>query len=217
MHAPDEQVGENPTTADTTGTRSVFQSLLDSIKTLSQDRTFPSILISMEKVPAMEDEIKRLKDEEKISAQSQRQLLETFNQDRDAMKAKQKQLQEEKTALYAEIVKKADSAKTHEAAKKQQSDQIQSLKETEVILREDLDRKAKQIQGLVKAIETEKQKSRSLQASLDVQTGESTNKTTELQQLHKIHQKLQYKADWDAKELRTISELSIPLTEEPPK
>lgn len=217
MHAPDEKVGEISTSADTIGTRSVFQSLLDSIKALSQDRTFSAILISMEKVPAMEDEIKRLKEEEKISAKSQKQLLETFNQDRDAMRAKQNQLQEDKTALHAEIAQKADSMKSHEAAKKQQADQIQSLRETEVTLREDLDRKTKQIQGLIKAIEVEKQKNRSLQASLDVQTAESTNKAVELQQLHKTHQNLQHKADWDTKQLRIISELSIPLAEESPK
>jgi chromosome segregation ATPase len=70
---------------------------------------------------------------------------------------------------------------------------------------------------LIKAIEAEKQKSRSLQASLDAHKAELTNTNTELQQLHKTHQSLQHRAEWDAKELQLIAELSIPLIDEPPK
>jgi hypothetical protein len=213
----DEGGGHNTFNPHPTGTRSVFQNLLDNVRMLSEDKAFGSILMSMDKVPAMEDEIKRLKEEEKLSTKSQRQLLETFNQDRDDLKAKHKQLQKEKTGLQEEIMQKVESTKTHEAAEKQQADQIQSLRKSEAVLAEDLDQSVKQTQGLIKAIEAEKQKSRSLQASLDVQKAELANTNAELQQLHKTHQNLQHRADWDAKELRLIAELSIPLIDEPPK
>ena len=211
--------GGGDTTSSThgIGMRSVFQSLLDNMKTLSENKAFDSILSGMDKVPAMEDEIKQLKEEEKVSVKSQRQLLETFNQDRDNLKAEQKQLQEEKIRLQEEITQRVESAKTYEAAKKQQADQICSLKNTEGALREDLDRNTKQIQGLIKAIEAEKEKSRSLQASLNVQKAELTNTNAELQLLHKTHQNLQHKAEWDANELQTIAELSITLIDESPK
>jgi len=114
-------------------------------------------------------------------------------------------------------MQKVESTKTHEAAEKQQADQIQSLRKSEAVLAEDLDQSVKQTQGLIKAIKAEKQKSRSLQASLDVQKAELANTNAELQQLHKTHQNLQHRADWDAKELRLIAELSIPLIDEPPK
>ena len=199
------------------GTRSVFQSLLDNVKALSRDPLFSSILVSMEKVPAMEDEIRQLKEEEKLSKNSQRQLLEAFNQDRDGLRAEQERLQEHNAGLQEDIMRKEESAKAHEAVRKQQADQIQSLRKSEETVKDDLSRSHKQVQGLIKAIEAEKQNGRSLQASIDAQKVELTNTTAELQQLNKMHQTLQHRAEWDAKELQTIAALSIPLMEEAPR
>lgn len=171
----------------------------------------------MDKVPAMEDEIRQLREDEKLSNKSQRQLLEAFNQDRDDLRARHERLQGEKTGLQEEIMHKVETAKAQEAVRKQQADQIQSLKKSEEMMRNGLDRGSKQIQGLINAIEAEKQKSRSLQASLDAQKAEITIKNAELDQLQKAHQNLQHRADWDAKELQMLAELSVPLTDEVPK
>jgi hypothetical protein len=162
--SPGEAGGDNPCNNHAVGTRSVFQNLLDNVRMLSKEKFFGSILISMDKVPAMEDEIRRLKEEEKLSNKSQRQLLETFNQNRDDLRAKHEQLVQEKTGLKEEIMHKVESAKAHEAIRKQQADQIQLLRKSEETTKDDLDRALKQVQGLIKAIEAEKQKSRSLQA-----------------------------------------------------
>jgi hypothetical protein len=81
------------------GTRSVFQNLLNNVKTLLEDKLFGSILISIDKVPAIEEEVRQLREEEKLSNKSQRQLLEAFNQDRDDLRAKHERLQEEKAGL----------------------------------------------------------------------------------------------------------------------
>ena len=199
------------------GTRSVFQNLLDNVKALSKDPLFSSILVSMEKVPAMEDEIRQLREEEKLSKNSQKQLLEAFNQDRDGLRAEQERLQEHNAGLQEDIMRKEESAKAHEAVRKQQADQIQSLRKSEETVKDDLSRSHKQVQGLIKAIEAEKQKGRSLQASIDAQKVELTNTNAELQQLNKMHQTLQHRAEWDAKELQTIAALSIPLIEEAPR
>lgn len=80
--------GDHPCNPHTVGTRSVFQDLLDNVKTLSEDKLFGSVLISMDRIPAMEDEIRQLREEEKLNNKSQRQLLEAFNQDRDDLRAK---------------------------------------------------------------------------------------------------------------------------------
>jgi chromosome segregation ATPase len=158
-----------------------------------------------------------LREEEKLSNKSQRQLLEAFNQDRDGLRAKHERLQEEKADLQEEITRKEELTKAHEAIRKQQADQIQSLKRSEETMKEDLGRSHNQVQGLIRAIEAEKQKGRSLQASLDAQEAKLTNTTAELQQLNKMHQTLQHRAEWDAKELQTIAALSIPLIEESPR
>jgi chromosome segregation ATPase len=129
--APGEAGGDNPCNTPAVGTRSVFQNLLDNVRKLSEDKFFGSILISMDKVPAMEDEIRRLKEEEKLNNKSQRQLLETFNQDWDNLRAKHEQLVQEKTGLEEEIMHKVESAEAHEAIRKQQADQIQSLRKSE--------------------------------------------------------------------------------------
>lgn len=114
-------------------------------------------------------------------------------------------------------MRKEESAKAHEVARKQQADQIQSLTKSEETMKDELDRSHKQVQGLIKAIEAEKQKRRSLQASLDAQKAELKRTTAELQQLDKIHQTLQHRAERDAKQLQTIAALSIPLIEEAPR
>jgi hypothetical protein len=54
--SPGEGSGDNPCNTHAVSTRSVFQNLLDNVRELSEDKFFGSILISMDKVPTMEDE-----------------------------------------------------------------------------------------------------------------------------------------------------------------
>ncbi|KAM0721325.1 hypothetical protein Q7P37_003029 [Cladosporium fusiforme] len=182
------------------GTRSVFQSLLDTVKTLSADKAFGSVLDGMDMVPAMQDKLRGLREKERFNVLSRKQLLNDFNRDRDDLLAGSQEWQKEKQVLQQEVLCKADSAKEQEV--KQQKGK--------------LEQNLKQIQGLNKAIEAEKQKNRSLQTSLEEERGRLTNIELEFQQLHKAHSNLQKRADWDAKKLQDTAELSISFIDEPP-
>lgn len=58
------------------------------------------------------------------------------------------------------------------------------------MVKDDLSRSHKQVQGLIKAVEAEKQKGQSLKASIDAQKAELKNTIAELQQLNKMHHTL---------------------------
>ncbi|KAM0714628.1 hypothetical protein Q7P37_009924 [Cladosporium fusiforme] len=170
----------------------------------------------MDMVPAMQDELRGLREKERFNVLSRKQLLNDFNRDRDDWLAGSQEWQKEKQVLQQEVLRKADSAKEQEVVKKQQTDQIRLLKTSGAAQKEKLEQNLKQIQGLNKAIEAEKQKNRSLQTSLEEERGRLTNIELEFQQLHKAHSNLQKRADWDAKKLQDTAELSISLIDEPP-
>lgn len=193
----------------------VFRSLVDSVLTLSADSAIGTILDRMDKIPIVEEEVKSIKEQEKLHLMIRQQLLRDYNDDRDGWMIERQGLQNQHHDLQEELARKTQLIEAQETAEKLRAEQIRSLQASTTAQNQDAEKSGKQIQGLIKAIETEKLKSRTAEASMETQKTQLSRAVANLEQLQKAYVLLQKRAEEDAQKLQAAATLTVPLKDDP--
>ncbi|KAI7158568.1 hypothetical protein KC349_g4757 [Hortaea werneckii] len=169
----------------------------------------------MDQIPALEAKIRRQEAQEEVAKSARQQALDDYASQRDDWKAEKQQFQSKVETLEKCLLQEKSKVELLEANGEQQSRKISSLEES--LAKSSLNEHSsqKKIQGLIKAIESERQKC----ITLDKELGQSTTKAaqahSERDEIKKAYEKAQKQANSYRVELDTAASLTVPIVEDP--
>lgn len=197
------------------GARAAFETLLTSISILAKDRVFSTIVDGLQRIPLLEEEIGRNKQEKEMQKFSVKEQLDVYNADREAFLSERNALQEDQAASKREIEELLEAnreCKLQEASHAAKVKELQSSIEAGNVAAQ---RDAKQIEGLIRAIEVERKKKIELTALLEEQNAVLSKTRDDLEMCRQAHEKLRKRADWDTQRLQRAAELTTTLKHNP--
>ncbi|KAK6421852.1 hypothetical protein LTR95_016760 [Oleoguttula sp. CCFEE 5521] len=205
--------GENKP-AVPTETRKAFEILLESAKKLSEDKAISSILDSIDKVPALVEEVRCRDEKERLHQLARREALKDYNQDRDDQLAREKQLQERVETLQQQVTESRKTVGSLKTAEVNQSTRIKTLEDQ--VKQKDLDIKSggEKVQGLIKAIGAEKQKIEALTNVNKNREARFAQLETENKELEKAWTNSKKRGEWMEQQLQDAAKLTVPLRDD---
>lgn len=195
-------------------TRMALETLLDSVRALSKDQAMNDVLACVDQIPALNAEIRRRDAQEEIAKSVRQQTLEDYTIQRDKWKAERQQFQESIESLEKHLLQGETEVESLRAAGEQHSRQISSLEESLANSNLNEEGSQKQIQGLIKAIESERHKSATLNDDLKESTTKAAQARAQGQESQKAYEKAKKQADWYKHELDAAALLKVPVVED---
>ena len=176
---------------------------------------FSTIVDGLQRIPLLEEEIGRNKQEKEMQKFSVKEQLDVYNADREAFLSERNALQEDQAASKREIEELLEAnreCKLQEASHAAKVKELQSSIEAGNVAAQ---RDAKQIAGLIRAIEVERKKKIELTALLEEQNAVLSKTRDDLEMCRQAHEKLCKRADWDTQRLQRAAELTTTLKHNP--
>lgn len=211
VHGPDQRERQDHVPRDT---RSALETLLGSAKVLSDDQAMNYVLTGVERIPALEAEIRRRDEQDEIAKSARQQALEDYTTQRDKWMTEKQRCQETAENLQKRLSYEQKENGSLRTAGEQHSRQISSLEDSVAKSNLKEENSRRQIQGLIKAIESERNKSAALEEDLKASTAKAVQARAEAQEIQKSYEKLKKQADWHKHELEVAATLTVPLTED---
>ncbi|KAK1093100.1 hypothetical protein LTR48_003000 [Friedmanniomyces endolithicus] len=195
-------------------TRQAFHDLLDSATVLSGDQGIRAILDNVERIPSLEDKIKQNDESLRTHEKTRQQALHDYNSDRDTWMLEKQQLIESCALQRNELASMNEVTRSLKNEKASCASEVQTLKENEGKQNLDMENRQKQIQGLVKAIETARQDISVLKSSIASCESRTKEVEHEHSELQKIHTRARTEADAATQQLQETTRLFVPLSED---
>lgn len=205
---------ENPTCLPD-GTRAAFQSLLISINVLSNNDALSTIIDGLEAVPALREQLEREKQGREMQDYALKIQLDAYNVDREALTGERSALLKEHAELKTEIAALLAANKEYEAQEARHAARMKELHAVIDAKDEAAQQKSKQIEGLIKAIESERKKKAEVAALLEHERTTLSKTNSDLERCRQSYASLRKKADWDAHELQKAADLTTTLKDDP--
>ncbi|KAI6855549.1 hypothetical protein KC338_g8835 [Hortaea werneckii] len=192
----------------------VLETLLDSARALSNEPALSHALVSINQIPALEAKIRRQKAQEEVAKSVRQQALDDYATQRDNWKAEKQQFQTRVETLEKFLLQEKSKVESLEANGGQQSKRISSLEES--LAKSSLNEQSsqKKIQGLIKAIESERQKCRTLDEDLRQTATKADQAHSEKDEIQKAYEKAQKQANWYELKLETAASLTVPVVDD---
>jgi chromosome segregation ATPase len=197
------------------GARAAFETLLTSINILSKDRVFLTIVDGLQRIPVLEEEIGRNKQENEMRMFSVKEQLDVYNADRKAFLNERNALQEHQAASKREIEALLEANRECELQEASHVVRVKELQSSIEAGNMAAQRDAKQIEGLIRAIEVERKKKIELTTLLEEQNAILSKTRDDFETCRQSHEKLRKRADWDAQRLQRAAELTTTLKHNP--
>ncbi|KAK5107668.1 hypothetical protein LTR62_000903 [Meristemomyces frigidus] len=195
-------------------TRNAFHDLLGSATVLSGDQSISVFLDDVERIPYLEDKIKQNEKLLRTHENTRQQALHDYNSDRDLWVLEKQQLKDSALLLQNELASINEQTRSLKNEKASWASEVQTLKENTAKQNSALDNRQKQIQGLVKAIETERQDNLALKRTLASSEARTKEFEREHSELQKNYVKARNEADIAMQQLQEAAKLSVPLRDD---
>ncbi|KAI7239099.1 hypothetical protein KC330_g2132 [Hortaea werneckii] len=194
--------------------RVLLETLLDSARALSNEPALSHALASMDQIPALEAKIRRQEAQEEVAKSARQQALDDYATQRDEWKAEKQQFQSRVETLEKCLLQEKSKVESLEANGEQQSRKISSIEES--LAKSSLNEHSsqKKIQGLIKAIESERQRCRTLDEELGQSATKAAQAHSERDEIKKAYEKAQKQANWCRLKLETAASLTVPIVED---
>ncbi|WPH02407.1 Hypothetical protein R9X50_00527000 [Acrodontium crateriforme] len=191
-----------------------IEALFDSIKSLATDPATNDILGAIDAIPALKEKIKRLEEEEKVSHKARQKLHDDYNNYRDRWLKEKAKYEEQIAALGREAQQKQQTIVSLQHSETTTSKRIEMLEAKVTKQKEDLEGGQKKFQGIVKAIETERDTRRGLEDTL--RSCNTTIAQLESERNDLANDRLKWKNDAEraTSDLNAAAELTVPLTDD---
>lgn len=193
--------------------RTALETLLCSAKALSDNKVMGHVLAGVDKIPALEDEIRRRDAQEEIDKSARQQALEDYAIQRDNWNVEREQFQEDIKRLEKDLSQEKKEVESLRATGEQRSRRISSLEESLAKSSLNEEGNQKQIQGLIKAVEAERHKNAALNDDLKQSTTEAAKARAEGDEIQKAYEKAKKQADWHKHELDAAASLTVPIVD----
>ncbi|KAI7489213.1 hypothetical protein KC351_g1493 [Hortaea werneckii] len=192
----------------------VLDTLLDSARALSNEPALSHALVSINQIPALEAKIRRQEAQEEVAKSARQQALDDYATQRDNWKAEKQQFQTRVETLEKSLLQEKSKVESLEANGGQQSRRISSLEES--LAKSNLNEQSsqKKIQGLLEAMESERQKCRTLGEDLRQTATNAAQAHSEKDEIQKAYEKTQKQANWYELQLKTAASLTVPIVDD---
>ncbi|KAI7668296.1 hypothetical protein KC318_g5366 [Hortaea werneckii] len=194
--------------------RVLLETLLDSARALSNEPALSHALTSMDQIPALEAKIRRQEAQEEVAKSARQQALDDYATQRDDWKAEKQEFQSRVETLEKCLLQEKSKVESLEANVEQQSGEISSLEESLAKSSLNQHNSQKKIQGLIKAIESERQSCRTLSEELRQSTKKAAQAHSERDEIKKDYEKAQKQTNWCRLKLETAASLTVPILED---
>lgn len=194
--------------------RALLETLLDSARTRSNNPALSHALESVDRIPALEAEIKRRGAHEEIAKLARQDALNDYATQRDNWKSEKEQLQERIESLQKELSQEKGQVASLSATREQDSKQILSLEGSLAENNQKAESDRKQIQGLIKAMEVERHKIAALDRDLKESALEATQSRDEAHEVQRAHEKARNQAAYYKSEVDVAASLKMSIIED---
>lgn len=195
-------------------TAEMINNLFASVKTLATNPATDDILKSIDAIPAMEEKINRLEEEDRVAQKARQKLHDDYNGHRDGWLVEKRRYEDRIEGLMKDSQQDQQTITSLKALETESARHIQELQSLSAEQKEEIEGGRKKIQGLVKAIEAERERRSSLESTVESQKDRIKQLENETNSLKNEYSKCKNVADRSARELDAAAELRVSLSDD---
>jgi chromosome segregation ATPase len=211
-----------------TGTKKALNALMESAKTLADDKLASKAIESLDELLHLKSEVARLQE---LDSKRQKEIedLEQSHQKglqqhiiahetrSEELRTQQSDLEDKRNQLREQVDRKEQEVRTLKSQVENQANQIKTLQKAVDAKTQEAAATDKTVQGLKNSLKAQKALQKDLDTTVEQQKRSISQLNEQHDRLDKDHAAMRKRAEGSENELRALAELTVPLKDEPLK